>query len=96
MAKRPSRSAICKCLEEINAAMKNGSIDVARKYRWELELAASLPSFWGDKQVAAALWNAYDLSGRWVDGVVGVTARGAIDAVEATLCTLSENASDRL
>ena len=91
MAKRLGRSAIAKCLEEIHAAMKNGTVDAARKYRGELEPAASLASVWGDKQVAAALWNAYDLSGRWVDGAVDVTAREAIDAVEAAIRTLSDD-----
>jgi hypothetical protein len=71
--------------------MKNGTVDVARKHRGELEPAASLPSVWGDKQVAAALWNAYDLSGRWVDGAVGVTAREAIDAVEVAIRTLNDD-----
>jgi hypothetical protein len=94
MAKKPGRSAIFKCLEKINDTTKNGSVDAARKCRAELEPAASLPSIWADKQVAAALWNAYDLSGRWVDGVVGVTARETIDAVEAAIRTLSQNASD--
>jgi hypothetical protein len=90
MAKKLGRSAISKCLKEIDAAMKNGTVDAARKYRGELEPAASLPSVWGDKQVAAALWNAYDLSGRWVDGAIGVTAREAIDAVEAAIRTLND------
>jgi hypothetical protein len=96
MTKKPGRSAISRCLEQINAAMKNGGVDAARKYRGELEPAASRPSVWGNKQVAVALWNAYDLSGRWVDGVVGVSARDAIDAVEAAIRTLNENASDPL
>jgi hypothetical protein len=96
MTKKSGRSAISECLEQINAAVKNGGLDAARKYRGELDLAASRPSVWGDKQVAVALWNAYDLSGRWVDGVVGVTARDATDAVEAAIRTLNENASDPL
>ena len=91
MGKKHGRSAISKCLEEIDAAMKNGTVDAARKYRGELEPAASLASVWGDKQVAAALWNAYDLSGRWVDGAVDVTAREAIDAVEAAIRTLNDD-----
>jgi hypothetical protein len=91
MAKKRGRSAISRCLEEINVAMKNGTVDAARKYRGELEPAASLPSVWGDKQVAAALWNAYDLSGRWVDGTFGVTDREAIDAVEAAIRTLKDD-----
>jgi len=91
MAKKRGRSAISKCLEEIDAAMKNGTVDAARKYRGELEPAANLPSVWGDKQVAVALWIAYDLSGRWVDGAVGVTSREAIDAVEAAIHTLNDD-----
>jgi hypothetical protein len=94
MTKKPGRPEISKCLDGINAAVKNGSVDVARKYRRELEWAASHPSVWGNKQAAAALWNAYDLSGRWMDGVIGATARDAIDAVEAAIRTLNENASD--
>lgn len=90
---KKGRSAISKCLEDIDFAMKNGTVDAARKYRGELEPAASLPSVWGDKHVAAALWSAYDLSGRWVDGAVGVTALDAIDAVEAAIRTLNENPS---
>jgi hypothetical protein len=91
VARKLGRSAISKCLEEIDAAMKNGTVDAARKYRGELEPAASLPSVWGDQHVAAALWNAYDLSGRWVDGAGGVTAREAIDAVEAAIRTLNDD-----
>jgi hypothetical protein len=90
MAKKLGRFAISKCLEEIDAAMKNGTVDAARKYRGELEPAASLASVWGDKQLAAALWNAYDLSGRWVDGAIDVSAREAIDAVEAAIRTLND------
>jgi hypothetical protein len=40
MAKKLGRSAISKCLEEIDAAMKNGTVGAARKYRGELEPAA--------------------------------------------------------
>ena len=89
MVRKLGRSAIAKCLKEIDAAMKNGTVDAARKYRGELEPAASLASIWGDKQVAAALWNAYDLSGRWVDGAGDTTAGEAIDAVEAAIRTVS-------
>jgi hypothetical protein len=89
MAKKLGRTAISRCLEEIDAAMKNGTVDAARKYRGELEPAASLASVWGDKQVASALWNAYDLSGWWMDGAM--TAREAIDAVEAAIRTLNDD-----
>jgi len=95
MARKLGRSAISKCLEEIDAAMKNGTVETARKYREELEPAASLPSVWGDKQVAAALWNAYDLSGRWVDGATDVSAGEAIDAIEAAIRRLNDDVRAR-
>lgn len=42
MAQKLGRYAIFNCLEEIDAAIKNGTVDAARKYRGELEPAASL------------------------------------------------------
>lgn len=79
--------------EEIDDAMKNGSVDAARKHRKVLEPEACLPSVWGNRRAATALWNAYDL-GRWADGVIGVTARAAIDAVGAVIGILNEMQSD--
>jgi hypothetical protein len=55
MAKKPVDLRSPTCLEEITAAMKNGSVDAARKTpREELELAVS----GGNKQAASALWDA--------------------------------------
>lgn len=91
MATKPSTFAITMRLEGISDAALKGNIDAVKRYCIELEPVANLPSsVWEDKQIASALWRAYDLARSLANGAHNVSSRAVIEAVANALRLLNK------
>jgi hypothetical protein len=81
-------------LQRISDAVKEHNADAVRQYREELEPAATGSSVWEHEQTAAALWNAYDISGMWSPSARNVSDQEVVDTLEIAIHLINKNASD--
>jgi hypothetical protein len=72
-------------LQRISDAVKEHNADAVRRYREELEPAATGSSVWEHEQTAAALWSAYDISGMWSPSARNVSDQEVVDALETAI-----------